>query len=333
MPRTDRRAALALLASTLAGCGSVGDPGTTTTDGAATTGATTTAGTPTNDPSESATPSETSTETATPPPERYDVLEDRDLTFRETDARPLALDLYRPARETPAPLLVHVHGGGWRFGDKGYRRSARRYAAAGIATASIQYRLSDEATFPDPVRDVVAAVRWLRANADEFGLDPERVALVGGSAGGHLASLVAAAPDDERFHPPEFYPDVPVAVDAVVGHSGVYDMTAPGLRSSRLVTAFVGTDYDEAPETYRAASPVDRAASGDPPVLLFHGTADGIVPYDQATRYRERLQSASVPVDLFTGDGAGHVFYTEKRWFEPTLARQYDFLAERLSLD
>jgi len=332
MPRTDRRSALALLAAALAGCGSAGDPGTT--DGAATTDrpTATTAGTPTNGPTESATSSE-ATATATPPPERYDVVAERDLTFRETEARPLALDLYRPDREAPAPLLVHVHGGGWRFGDKGYRRSARRYAAAGIATASIQYRLSDEATFPDPVRDVVAAVRWLRANADGYGVDPERVALVGGSAGGHLASLVAAAPDDERFHPPEFYPDVPVAVDAVVGHSGVYDMTAPGLRSSRLVTAFVGTDYDEDPERYRAASPVARAAAGDPPVLLFHGTADGIVPYAQATSYRERLQSASVPVDLFTGDGAGHVFYREERWFEPTLARQYDFLAGRLSLD
>jgi acetyl esterase/lipase len=257
---------------------------------------------------------------------------ERDVVFRETPQRALRLNLRVPERDGRSPVLVHVHGGAWAFGDKGYGEFGQRHAAAGVATASVQYRLSYEAPYPAAVRDVVAAVRWVRANADRYGLDPERVALVGGSAGGHLATLVAAAPDVTRFRPPGFLTDQPVGVSAVVGHAGVYDMTTEGMRQSGLVQQFVGGRYADHPERYREASPRFHVGEGDTPVLLFHGTDDGVVPYAQATSYRTALRDGSVPVSLFTGEGAKHVFYRNSAWFDRSLAAQWAFLADRLGV-
>jgi acetyl esterase/lipase len=335
-----RRTVLALLAGTLAGCGSTTGDGTTRSDGTTTEETTET---PSTAPAATATatPTTTATEgTAKPtdegpatPPERYSVTVERDVTFRETPQRDLRLNLRLPERDEPSPVLVHVHGGAWAFGDKGFGEFGQRHAAAGVATASIQYRLSYEAPYPAAVQDVAAAVRWVRANADRYGLDPARVALVGGSAGGHLASLVAAAPRAERFRPPDFLPDQPVAVSAVVGHAGVYDMTTEGMRSARLVQQFMGGEYANHPKRYREASPRYQVDAGDPPVYLFHGTEDGVVPYEQATAYREALRDGSVPVSLFTGEGAGHVFYGNPAWFDRSLAAQWAFLADELSVE
>lgn len=346
MPRRSRRQYLALVAGVLAGCGATDAPSdsstaprtATETTRPATTRKSSETTAPTPEPTRPETDDRTTGKTTTAttptldgPPDRYDVTVRRDLTFRETRAGELKLDLYQPAEATERPLLVHVHGGAWRFGDKGYERSARRFAAAGIATASIQYRLSTQATYPEPVRDVVAAIRWARANAGDLNVDPDRIALVGMSAGGHLAALVAAAPEEPAFQPPDFHPEMSTSVSAVVGHSGVYDLTTPGLRGSSLVRSFVGASYEDDPDRFEAASPVHRVGKNHPPTLLFHGTDDAIVPYSQATAYRDALDREDVTVPLFTAEGAGHVFYDADRWFDRTVARQYDFLESRLS--
>ncbi|MFQ3295550.1 MAG: acetyl esterase/lipase [Halobacteriales archaeon] len=341
MPQRSRRQYLGLVAGALAGCGATNAPADTkTASGTATSTPVENPETATRTPERTSPEPGSPTDEATPtpattnpdgPPDRYEVTVRRGVTFRETPLGALKMDLYRPSGTTDRPLLVHVHGGAWRFGDKGYERSARRYAAAGIATASIQYRLSTQATYPGPVRDVVAAIRWARANADNLHIDPDRVALVGMSAGGHLAALVAAAPEERAFSPPDFHPEVSPAVSAVVGHSGVYDLTTPGLRGSSLVRSFVGASFEDDPDLYRAAAPIHRVDDEHPPTLLFHGTDDAIVPYPQATAYRDALDREDVTVSLFTGDGAGHVFYDADQWFDRTLTRQYDFLESKLS--
>ncbi|WP_257300770.1 alpha/beta hydrolase [Haloarchaeobius sp. FL176] len=270
-------------------------------------------------------PTETATGTATEPSYRVD----RDLSFVETDGGPLRLDLYRPRDRTDLPFVVFAHGGGWIRGNKGFRPLFSMLCEAGIAVADVQYRLAPGAQFPRPVRDVVAAVTWVRANAEAYGIDPARGALAGYSAGAHLAALVAVAPDVPAFRP-DVRPDQPVAVDAFVGFSGIYDLADPGSMDSSLVQAFVGAD--ESASTYEQASPVDHTDGDDPPAMLLHGTEDGVVPYRSATRLRDSLQAAAVPVELFTAEGAGHGLIDAPSWqstYEPPLRQ---FLGDRLGV-
>lgn len=264
----------------------------------------------------------------TPAPETDDLDRESDVRYREPAAGPLHLDLLRPADDVVRPLLVHVHGGGWRRGSKGYEH-AERMARAGLVVASVEYRLSDTAAFPAAVRDVVAAVKWLRATAPEHGIDPERVALVGESAGGHLAALLASAPVEPAFQPSEFHPDEPVAVDALVAVSGIYDLRLEGYCTADATEAFLGGTCEERPEDARVASPVAHVDGDHPTTLLYHGTADEVVALEQATTYRDALGENDVDVALNVAEGGGHLLGDDADSF---LQLQEAFLAEELQL-
>src|SRR6266581_1237329 len=191
--------------------------------------------------------------------------------------RPLELDLYLPAAGGPAPVIVHVHGGGWR---RGSRRAplpvlgADFYdtlAAAGFAVAAIDYRLSGEAIFPAPLEDVRAAFGWVRDHAAAYGLDPGRVFGWGDSAGGHLALLAA--------------------------------LTGAKVSSRQIqgvVAWFPVTDLAGLP------SPVAHASAAAPPVLLMHGAADDMVPPAQSIRLAGALRAAGATVELELVPGATH---------------------------
>jgi len=248
----------------------------------------------------------------------------------ETD---LLLDLHRPAdRAGPAPLLVHVHGGGWAVGNRRWDREGRRHANLGIAAATVDYRLSGEATYPAAVRDVVAAVTWLRREAaGPAGIDPDRVVLIGESAGAHLSALVGNAGDLSNFQPPGV-DGAADPVDGVVGISGIYHLTTEATDDERLTNAFFGCTGSECPEEYREGSPATYVEAA-PPTLLYHGTDDQTVPYRAGTMYRDDLTEAGVPVELITGEGGGHVTPYEDPWGDRMRAAQRAFLAEHLSLD
>jgi acetyl esterase/lipase len=256
----------------------------------------------------------------------------RDVPFRETEDGTLLLDVHYPRGvDGPVPLLVHVHGGGWAFGSKGGGRFARVPLSAGVAVASVGYRLSGTATYPGPVRDVVGAMGWVREHADALGVDAERVGLTGESAGGHLASLVAAAPDVPDLRPAGT-PASAARASCVVSVSGVYDFTVEGEGGvgGRLVREFLGCE-DEACEPQRAqASPVTHFGSSDTPALLYHGTADRVVAYEQAERYVATAEDAGVPVSLVTGDGGAHVDPYQGDWGDRYERRQRAFLREHL---
>jgi len=249
-----------------------------------------------------------------------------DVPYRETPQRTLRADVYRPADIDAPPVVVHAHGGAWRFGDKGFRPLFGRLAAAAYATVDIQYRLSHEATYPGPVRDVAGAVRWVRATADERGIDPSRVALAGYSAGGHLAGLAATAPDLDAIQLEGFYPDVDPTVDAFVGNAGVYDFTAEGYGNAALIRQFLGGSRGARPDRYEQASPISHVDADAPPALLCHGTADRIVPFEQSERFAAALDDAGVPVERLTVDGAGHLFYTADRRLDAIADAQIEFL-------
>ncbi|WP_228373785.1 alpha/beta hydrolase [Demequina maris] len=237
----------------------------------------------------------------------------RDLVFAEpVGFRPLSLDLHR-APAAGAPVVVFVHGGGWRVGSRRDMTPTMpgdapfaRIAAAGLTVASVDYRLSGEACFPAQVDDLAAALAWLREHGEELGIDASRIVLWGESAGATLAALVALGPDDAR-----------AGVRGVVDWYGPADLVTlaegqdalddPGLREAGWLGHAVGADVDRAHE----ASPVWRVAPGAPPFHIAHGTSDGAVPPSQSVAMAQALLAAGADAELTLVPGAGHLWQGE----------------------
>lgn len=252
-----------------------------------------------------------------------------DVEYRSTSQTGLALDVVRPSDDVVRPLLVHVHGGGWRRGEKGYAR-AERLARAGLVVASLEYRLSGQAQFPAAVRDVAAGVAWLRDRAASFGVDADRVALLGESAGGHLATLLGSAPDDPTVRPDDVSAAAVADVAAIVSVSGIYDLHLEGQCEAPVTSAFLGGSCEERPERATAASPIARVDGEEPPTLLYHGTDDEAVAFEQARRYRDELADAGATVELYSAEGGGHLLGDDAAAF---LQRQTAFLATHLDVE
>jgi acetyl esterase/lipase len=225
-----------------------------------------------------------------------------DLVYAEIPGyRPLRLDLYVPAGEGPWPLVVWVHGGAWLTGDRKLLPETiaplgffERIQSRGYAVASVDYRLSAEATFPAQLDDVRAAIRWLRENAADRRLDPDRFATWGESAGGHLAAMAGLTADGREVH-------------AVVDWYGVSDLAAmdSGDAGDPGTQLLGGT---RSPEAVARASPVEHAHMDAPPFLCMHGTDDQVVPYSQSEHLAAVLHAYGVRCDLYPVPGADHVF-------------------------
>lgn len=212
----------------------------------------------------------------------------------------------------PAPVLVFVPGGAWVHGSRtlqGYALLAH-LAQRGWVCLSIDYRVSPHHRWPAHIRDVKAAVAWARANVDRFGGDREFVAIAGCSAGGHLAALAGLTPDDPDFHG-DLQPDADTSVDAVVGLYGRYDWED---RSTPERERFVGfleslvvrKRYARHHDLYRKASPIARVRPDAPPFLVVHGTADTVIPVEQAQVFVEKLRSSSLSTVAYLELPGGH---------------------------
>ena len=236
------------------------------------------------------------------------------LPYRTVGGRTLLLDRYDPPTPGPHPGLLIIHGGGWESGDKGeYTEASRYFAARGYLVYDIQYRLSGEARFPAQLDDVECALGYMRAQAAADGLDPERVAVMGRSAGAHLALLAAyrAARDPIQ---PECGP--PATVQAVIAYYAPTDLAwgyahplEPDIiQSRRLLTALLGGSPDQVPDQYAAGTPQHWLDRPVPPTLLVQGDADQIVGPDNAVKLATALQAAGDRVVLLRLPWAGHGF-------------------------
>jgi acetyl esterase/lipase len=248
----------------------------------------------------------------------------RDLVYATHGGQRLRLDVFRHRdREyghgkSPAggaPILLQVHGGGWVVGSKNEQGLPLLYRMAGHGwlCASIDYRLSPVATFPDHLVDVKRAIAWMREHAREWGGDPDFIVITGGSAGGHLASLAALTPNVPDYQPG--FEDEDTEVQGCVSFYGVYDFTDPeptrhsrGLR--RLLERWVlKARLDEDRGRFEAASPVFRAGAQAPPFFVVHGDRDTLVPVSQARSFVRALRAGSrVPVAYAEIPGAQHAF-------------------------
>jgi len=225
------------------------------------------------------------------------------------------LDLALPEGDGPHPWVVLIHGGGWSAGERGHlRREMEMLAALGFAAASVDYRLLDDGApnrWPVQIADARCAVRYLRRRAGALGLDPERGAAVGFSAGGHLAELLGTAPEVEGLD--HACPDVETSprVQAVVAYYAPADLR-PEARYSRaadgILTRFLGAPRGRVPERAALASPIVHVDPTDPPHLLLHGTRDTVVPLEQSEAMRDALRGAGVHAQLVVVDEAPHGF-------------------------
>ena len=258
---------------------------------------------------------------------------ERDIEYGNVDGIPLQLDAYLPEEGGAHPVVVLIHGGGWRGGDKsGFAREAVSYAQDGIAAFSLNYRLSDVATYPAAVDDCVTAMRFLRTNAERFNLDPDRMAVKGGSAGAHLSLMMAFLEPEEDEVNTAGEP-IRNRVVCVVSQSGPSDFTAlDDMKTERALVAFMGGPYEENQEAYRQASPVTHVSADDPPALLLHGDVDRTVPYTQATILRDRMEEIGVAVELITIEGGGHGGFKGGQREDIMAARQRaaEFIREHL---
>jgi acetyl esterase/lipase len=220
-------------------------------------------------------------------------------------------DLYFPVKTAKAehlPAVLVIHGGGWEIGSRGSSREVNigtTLASHGYVAMSIDYMLSanKHAVWPTNLWDCKTAVRWLRKNADTLGIDPNRIGVIGGSAGGQLASMVALTTSKDGLDPAEPYGDYSYAVRCCVDMYGVVDVAA----FQRYVN-MLGKSAADAPELYRQASPLTYVHSNSPPFLILHGTADKIVNLEQSRRFAAALQNVGVAHELVVIPDAPHTF-------------------------
>jgi pectinesterase len=221
----------------------------------------------------------------------------------------LLVDVIRPADTgVISPAVIYVHGGGWSAGNK-TNTPNELLASRGFATFSVSYRLSDEAIFPAAIHDVKAAIRWVRANALDLRIDPERIGIWGHSAGGHLASLAAVTGDLAELEGDGGNPEVSSSVEAAVPLSGPSWFPDESLHHDPAFAKFLGAHQTEEPELAAFASPVSHVNPGSPPFLIVHGEEDTVVPMSQSELFDERLHEAGVESELIRVAEAGHSYH------------------------
>jgi acetyl esterase/lipase len=250
-------------------------------------------------------------------------------------------DVFLPSSgDFPHPVVIWLHGGGWRFGDRRLAPDLALFARrSGLAVVSIDYRLSDEAKFPAPVEDVKTAVRWVRSVASRFGFDQGNIGLWGSSAGGHLAGCAALSSENEFLS--EEHPGYSSAVQAVCDGYGATNLgRIDELRSSlpragndaesilvggvlpagdpeSFESRLIGAPVKDAPRLVQLADPVHYVHSGSPPFLILHGQADTLIPAEQSRYLFEALRHAGCEATLVLFQNLRHGFFNN-----PNLAQE-----------
>lgn len=258
------------------------------------------------------------TQSANAPAASPDSIVQKDLTYCTVDGTALLMDLYFPIVQIDRsgyPIAVYVHGGGWTSGDK--TENLVKYKDAllerGIAVAAINYRLAGTAKFPAMIEDVKCAIRSLRANSATYAIDTDRIAAFGGSAGGHLVSLLGTADATAGWDVGE-YADTSSSVRAVVDMYGPTDLTVEFAGNPTLAGRVFG-DVSYAGMSF--ASPIHYVSPDDPAFLIMHGLDDTLVPFSQSQEFYNALVAAGIDVTLVPVTGAGHTFAPTVRGVAP----------------
>ncbi len=241
------------------------------------------------------------------------VIFERGIKYANPDGQQLQLNLARPKAATgPLPMVLCIHGGGFRAGHRdGNNALCLKLAQRGFVAATVSYRLAPKYQFPAAVHDVKAAVRWLRANAAKYQIDPARIGVTGDSAGGHLAQFLGVTAGVKEFEGDGGNADQSSRVACVVNRYGPSDFTksyAKSVDAAEVLPLFLGGDLRTALQRHIQSSPLNWVTPEAAPTLILHGTEDKYVAYEQGVWLRDRLQACGVEVELMTFAGAGHGF-------------------------
>ena len=262
-----------------------------------------------------------------------EIREIENIEYKNINGKSLQLDIYKLKElNEPAPLLVFIHGGGWRGGNRSdYLKYLIEYAEKGYVTATVSYRLIEDGLYPACAEDVTDAVQWFFQNGENYGYDPDRIALIGGSAGGHLSLLAAYGWGKERL----VNDSITVRsekhrIKAVVDLYGPVDLTTDYARAHPTVRNFFHHSYEETPALYLEASPLLYLDETNPPTLILHGTSDNLVPVGQSDMLKERLDAMGVPCEYYRLPLWPHSMDIIKRVSEFSLSKIGEFLEEHL---
>jgi acetyl esterase/lipase len=264
------------------------------------------------------------------------VVKHKDIAYGGAGARNL-LDVYQPVNrpQTAMPVLIQLHGGGWVTGSKNDQGLPLMYQMAeqGWTCVAINYRLGPEARFPAMLEDVLTAIAWVKTHARDYGANPDFIAITGGSAGGHLASLAALIRDRARFQPG--FEQVDTRVSVAVPFYGRYDflnrhevLAGNGLKSFLSQQVMPGPQASD-PELWELASPESQVHADAPPFLVIHGSKDSMIPAAEARAFVRALSAVSTqPVDYAELQGAEHAFdMVRSSWATPSVNAVARFLA------
>jgi acetyl esterase/lipase len=222
----------------------------------------------------------------------------------------LKMDLIKPLSRVPTQVIVFVSGNGWRSIDRqALIPQLAPFAKAGYLVATIDYRIIGETTFPEPLKDVKAAVRFLRANAAKYNLDPDRIGIWGNSAGGQLSAMAAVTAGRAEFENDKWAGHSSAVQAAVVWYTPTDLSNLPN--DPRYVeSAHIGLDVRDPAnaEAVKKANPVSYVSASSPPFLLVHGTEDKVVQMHHSEKLHDALEAAKVPATLIKVEGAGHSF-------------------------
>jgi len=245
------------------------------------------------------------------------VLLEKGIEYSNPDNQHLQLDIARPMAGTgPFPAVICIHGGGFRAGSRdGYLGLIQQLAARGYVAVTVSYRLAPKYPFPAAVHDVKAAVRWLRANAAKYNVDPNRIGATGGSAGGHLALYLGVTAGVALLEGDGGNAGVSSAVQSVVNVYGPSDFTrsyGKSVDAAEVLPLFLGGNVEQERKKHLSASPLYWVTPSAPPTLCIHGTLDKYVAYEQSVWMVDRLLAAGCDAELTTISGGGHGFSGEQ---------------------
>lgn len=234
---------------------------------------------------------------------------ERNVTYCSPGGKAQVMDLYYPETPGPWPVVIYIHGGSWSGGDKSeVTRWSPLLLEQDFLVVSVNYRLYPEAKFPAMIKDVKCAVRYLRAYARQYNIDPGRIAAMGHSAGGHLAALLGASDTDAGWDKGEFS-DQSSRVQAVIDIAGPADLTRPFPNLSDSIRQVFGDPSGSDDPRLVQASPVHYVTPDDPPFLILQGDFDEYVPFEQAEILKAQLKSAGVPSKLVMVQNADHLLH------------------------
>jgi acetyl esterase/lipase len=255
-----------------------------------------------------------------------------DVVYGKGGEVDLKLNIGRPKEAAGTlPCIVLIHGGGWAAGNKNQLNDqVHDFVRKGYVSATIHYRFAPKYIFPAQIEDVKCAIRFLRANADKYGIDKNRIGAVGFSAGAHLSMMLGALDKEDGLEGEGGNPDQSSKVNAVVAFFGPTDFSTDDWPKQTLpiLQGFLGGAKADRPEVYKKASPITYVNAGDAPMLLIQGTKDVLVPWNQATAMGEALTRSGVygRVDLILGAGHGWGGAELKRTADETVAFFDQFL-------